>query len=865
MKKTTKTICFILALILCFSLIPVSVFAASQYRLYEIQAYNVKDESTSTVKILNFDGSAYITPQTAALLSEMSYSKLNDKHQFKTGLHRVTFSGQQIEYQNAEYIRMVDALDQLSCAYTYIPGEDVLGYAPTHSFVENLAEDCDDVFFGLTDFDLRWVKDIPLVELTAWYEIIAGGWRLDALWGGNEIEQYEKTLWGIMMPSEDESEFLSQVSDANKAAKTLSTIVKYVNEVGGEDVTSALLGPTGESLLYTYNQLNKAIPGLKISDYLGLLENAYGAQYASHLFVNSVKYGLYQNKDVDDVQLSAATTKVYKHFKDNSVPLEAFISDFAYSFSKEALQKMLEDAMKEALGFNSVFVKMFKLATDKIFGMESKTQAVATLLDCAEIQQEALEQYGSSYTIISSDYNDCDALQMKYSTLLFLRACQYGYETYRSTGDIGEDAYNVTYPKAQEKIELIAGYSDEELTRTIENKNLDFSLPGFEEILAEDPPTDSPTDPPTDTPTEPSQPDTPPASDENDQTVPEGYIGIFTAADLDAVRNDLDGKYILMNDIDLGSWGNWDPIGEYFTGVFDGNGYSILNMQISDDGLIKEDSVNQYEGFAGLFAFLEGATVKNIANITGQIDCDEVPRLRAGGVASTALDSYIYRCSSSVIISYKNGTPDGETCNDSPMGMSVFAGGIAGLSSSTTIDECCNTGTITGIAKSAGMQLGGIVGNAGSQESIQIRNCYNSGALSATTGHDTVYMGGISGFVGYGMTCYNSCSYNVGTITCQAGGSADKQYVGGITGFANGDKNSNLSFIYCYHSSQVASGVDNLQRRLDAGETLKFTIDTVSKDNSLLKQQATYIGFDFSNVWVMNPDISPYPVLKWQE
>ena len=45
------------------------------------------------------------------------------------------------------------------------------------------------------------------------------------------------------------------------------------------------------------------------------------------------------------------------------------------------------------------------------------------------------------------------------------------------------------------------------------------------------------------------------------KTVPAGYKGIYTAQDLDNIRNNRSGKYILMNDIDLSSWGEWTPIG----------------------------------------------------------------------------------------------------------------------------------------------------------------------------------------------------------------------------------------------------------------------------------------------------------------
>lgn len=67
--------------------------------------------------------------------------------------------------------------------------------------------------------------------------------------------------------------------------------------------------------------------------------------------------------------------------------------------------------------------------------------------------------------------------------------------------------------------------------------------------------------------------------------VPEGWIGIYTVEDLNAVRDDLNGKYILMNDLTFTEAdGSFTPIGNKetpFMGQFDGNGYVIRNMVIN--------------------------------------------------------------------------------------------------------------------------------------------------------------------------------------------------------------------------------------------------------------------------------------------
>ena len=67
-------------------------------------------------------------------------------------------------------------------------------------------------------------------------------------------------------------------------------------------------------------------------------------------------------------------------------------------------------------------------------------------------------------------------------------------------------------------------------------------------------------------------------------TVPEGWIGVYTVEDLDNVRDDLDGKYILMNDLTFTDEdAPFTPIGtpdHPFVGQFDGNGYVIRDLVI---------------------------------------------------------------------------------------------------------------------------------------------------------------------------------------------------------------------------------------------------------------------------------------------
>ena len=66
----------------------------------------------------------------------------------------------------------------------------------------------------------------------------------------------------------------------------------------------------------------------------------------------------------------------------------------------------------------------------------------------------------------------------------------------------------------------------------------------------------------------------------HNETVPEGYIGIYTVEDFDYLRNSSTGQYILMNDIDMSNIDDWDGIN--FQGTFNGNNYEIQNYHFEN-------------------------------------------------------------------------------------------------------------------------------------------------------------------------------------------------------------------------------------------------------------------------------------------
>lgn len=227
-------------------------------------------------------------------------------------------------------------------------------------------------------------------------------------------------------------------------------------------------------------------------------------------------------------------------------------------------------------------------------------------------------------------------------------------------------------------------------------------------------------------------------------------IAIRTAYDLAHVRKNED--YILLNDIDLSSWGLWTPLSfvattasptSCYNGVFDGNGHTISNLNVR---LVK----SQVEAHGGLFAGLQNATVKNLTIRNGSVYAESsyngyyYSRAYAGAICGCATDTNIINC-------VNNNTAVSTVASDDSN-----AGGIAGrVEGTSTISYCSNSGQIFG----AGIHgitryifVGGITGS--SSVPCQFSNCSNSGSVSLDDSElASGYFTSIGNIVGY---YYNS-------------------------------------------------------------------------------------------------------------
>ena len=99
-----------------------------------------------------------------------------------------------------------------------------------------------------------------------------------------------------------------------------------------------------------------------------------------------------------------------------------------------------------------------------------------------------------------------------------------------------------------------------------------------------------------------------------DEALAQGYTCVYTASDLVTALADRNANIMLMNDIDLSGISNWNMLGANgsgaYTGIFNGNGYTISNLTI--------DNSQPETSHAGFFGEAIGAQICNVrfSNIT---------------------------------------------------------------------------------------------------------------------------------------------------------------------------------------------------------------------------------------------------------
>lgn len=338
---------------------------------------------------------------------------------------------------------------------------------------------------------------------------------------------------------------------------------------------------------------------------------------------------------------------------------------------------------------------------------------------------------------------------------------------------------------------------------------------------------------------------------------------VWTALDLNEVRNKLSAYYIQMADIDLAGW-NWTPIGggnttsDRFTGTYDGNGKQVKNLSIDVTG-------GSTAYYLGLFGFIyTNAEVKNLA-ITANIKALDVNyAANIGAVAGRADSATIQNCTATTTIQARN--------RDALLNC---LGGIVGYLGGTQIKQCKASVSIEGLAPASGYNgnaAGGIAGYSPSATGAVIEGCCASGTIAVASSDRAPYAGGIVSYLrGTVKNCYSSVSVSV----TKTGSYVTSQWAGGIVGQLLYGTCQNC---YAIGAISVSSGTNKggVVGQNSGGTVTAsyYNSDTTGctdtgkgdpKTTAQLKMQSTYIGWDFELVWAINPGLNNgYPYLRWE-
>ena len=213
--------------------------------------------------------------------------------------------------------------------------------------------------------------------------------------------------------------------------------------------------------------------------------------------------------------------------------------------------------------------------------------------------------------------------------------------------------------------------------------------------------------------------------DDND-----GLLDVWHPAYLAAIAGDLTGSYELTADLDLSSWGNWQPLGDDvqpFRGILIGNGHRVSGLS------------SQGYSSAGLFGVVEGASITDLIV--------EARHINASG-------DYFFN-------GYSSSGDLNETLNNAS-----FAGAVAGLARSSIFANITvvmssyddESPYITAFSQDGVSHAGGLVGRA-SNSTIANTTIAPSGIISVNSWGDNFYLesfaGGLAGLVDEGSKIMN--------------------------------------------------------------------------------------------------------------
>lgn len=301
--------------------------------------------------------------------------------------------------------------------------------------------------------------------------------------------------------------------------------------------------------------------------------------------------------------------------------------------------------------------------------------------------------------------------------------------------------------------------------------------------------------------------------------------------------------YEQINNIDISASTGWNtglgmkPIGDVvgFFGTYDGAGYNISNVFM--------DRTNDVGFFGAMAGTATDLHLLNV-NITGT--------QRTGGLVGHCAGAALTDCSVTGVVT-----------GDIVVG-GFMAYNSAVLGSSATVSRCKSDCTVVSTGVAVDYNTGGFVGSLDTNY-ITMTECEAHGTVAGA--------GDVGGFVG--MVNSGGSEVGLGLSDCYTDAEVlAGDSVGGFVGelFSYG----NLLFDYCYTSSVIATGAthtggftgDNYAAGNPPNATCYFDSDVAgttstdcnatAKTTVQMQTEATYVGWDFTTIWDINPSEYPY-------
>ena len=290
----------------------------------------------------------------------------------------------------------------------------------------------------------------------------------------------------------------------------------------------------------------------------------------------------------------------------------------------------------------------------------------------------------------------------------------------------------------------------------------------------------------------------------------------------------LDNDIFLNDTIDWKLWGNhcyavpWTPIGQHipqsgmdisFKGTFDGQGHVVYGLYC-EMGTTVGGNTDRYDSQFGLFACLNGGTVRNVGVEASVIDLrkhDDAPLpYEAAGSATTQ------------------------------KGISIYgnrAGMLIGKLQRGTVEQCFAKGRIIPHEKDpmyediSDRYLGGLIssveGTMGDRTSGSVSNCYAQVDIIREQYND------VKGYAIIG------------------------------SGISKNDHYCEVTFANCYGAGICSQGNNIATTYYNKDLVVTPASNTSAKSTFSMRTMSNYAGWDFETVWARNDDYNDgYPVLR---